>query len=145
MIYIAGDKHGYKVIEIVSNYLCEKGIEFENLGVKNDSEDMELQDMIPKVTKKVLEHTDNLGILTCGTGVGVEVGANKFSGIRACLATNEKIAQWSKVYDNCNILCLVGWEPDKIMIYQILDSFFKASYDGSKERLKMFEEFNKWH
>ncbi len=145
MIYIAGDKHGYTVVEIIGEYLRSKEIDFQNVGVQNDSQDMELQDMIPKVTNGVLEDVNNFGILTCGTGIGVEVGANKFSGIRACLATNEKIAQWARTYDNCNVLCLVGWEPDKEEIIKILDTFFNTSYDGNEGRLKMFEEFNKWH
>src|SRR5579863_8889688 len=106
MIYIAGDKHGYNAIKLVEDYLHTYNIEFVNLGVKSNEEEIKLEDMIPSITKKVLEKKENKGILSCGTGVGVEVGANKFSGIRACLATNEKVAEWSRVYDNCNVLCL---------------------------------------
>lgn len=145
MIFIAGDKHGYKAIQIIEDYLQLNKIEYLNVGVTTDEEDVKLEDLIPKITRRVLSDKNNLGIFTCGTGIGVEVGANKFSGIRACLATNEKIAEWAKVYDKCNVLCLVGWEPDKVNIHKILDSFFKAEYDGSEKRLKMFDEFNKWH
>jgi ribose 5-phosphate isomerase B len=105
---------------------------------------MRLEEMIPVITKNVLDRDDNIGILSCGTGVGVEVGANKFSGIRACLATNEKIAGWSRIYDKCNILCLAGWDCNKDQVNKILDAWFKSEYDGSEKRLKMFEEFNKW-
>ncbi len=145
MIYIAGDKHGNSAIKIIETYLHSKGTEYINLGVKNENEDMKLEDMIPAVTKKVLESKNNTGILTCGSGVGVEVGANKFSGIRACLATNEKIAEWGRTKDNCNILCLVGWEADKDAICKILDAWFSSEYDGSEKRLKMIAEFDKWH
>lgn len=145
MIYIAGDKHGYRAIKIIEGYLKSKNIDFRNLGVNSDNEDIRLEDMIPKVVSKVKDNEDNRGILTCGTGIGVEVGANKFSGIRACLATNEEVAEWSRVYDKCNVLCLVGWGVEKEKVYQILDKWFSAEYDGSEKRLKMFEEFNKWH
>ncbi|HUQ85790.1 MAG TPA: RpiB/LacA/LacB family sugar-phosphate isomerase [Candidatus Limnocylindrales bacterium] len=145
MIYLAGDKQGYDAVKIVSDFLDSKRIYYQNLGVKSSSEDLKLEDMIPSVTKKVLEEENNIGILSCGSGIGVEVGANKFSGIRACLATNEKIAEWAKVYDNCNILCLVGWNPDKANIEKIVSAFLNSDYDGSEKRLKMFEEFNKWH
>jgi len=145
MIYIAGDKHGFAAIQIVEDYLAAHKIESSNLGVQDKNEDIKLEEIIPKVTKKVLEDDKNLGILACGSGVGVEVGANKFAGIRACLATNPQIAEWSKVYDKCNVLCLVGWSPDKENIEKIVEAFLKAEYDGSEKRLKMFEEFNKWH
>jgi len=145
MIYIAGDKHGFAAIKAVEDYLKSRGVDYLNLGVKTKDEDLPLEAMIPRVIKKVLENDDNLGILSCGTGVGVEVGANKFSGIRACLATDEKIAKWSRIYDNCNILCLVGWDCKKENIFKILDSWFSAEYDGDKKRLKMFKKFNNWH
>lgn len=145
MIYIAGDKHGYRAIELVEEYLTSKNIVYENLGVRNENEDMLLEEMIPKVVKKVLDNDENTGILTCGSGVGVEVGANKFSGVRACLATNEKVAEFARVYDNCNVLCLVSWDSVKENVYKILDAWFGSAYDGSEKRLRMFEEFNKWH
>jgi ribose 5-phosphate isomerase B len=145
MIYIAGDKHGYNAIEFVKNYLSSHKIEYENLGVQNETQTMKLEDMIPAVTTKVKEKETNRGILVCGTGIGVEVGANKFSGIRACLATNEKIAEWSAVYDKCNVLCLVGWDIDQERTNKILDAWLNSVYDGSTKRLAMFEEFNNWH
>jgi ribose 5-phosphate isomerase RpiB len=77
--------------------------------------------------------------------VGVEVGANKFSGIRASLATNPQIAEYAAVYDKCNVICLVGWDDDKVKVHKILDAWIHAEYDGNEKRLKMFEEFNKWH
>lgn len=143
-VYVAGDKHGFNAIKIVVEYLKSHNIEFENIGVKSKSEKIKLEDMIPAMVKKILRNVQNVGILSCGTGVGVEVGVNKFSGIRACLATNEKIAEWSKVYDKCNVLCLVGWDPDKERVHKILDAWFNSKYDGDKDRLEMFKEFDKW-
>lgn len=145
MIFIAADKHGFNVAQYVEEYLQKNSLPYENLGVSTDQEDIELQDMIPPVVKKVLADSNNKAILICGTGIGVQVGANKFSGIRACLATTPQLAQWSRQYDKCNILCLVGWDEDKEKLNKILDAWFETEYDGSESRLKMFEEFNKWH
>ena len=101
MIYLAGDKHGYQAIEFVVSYLEKHQTKYKNLGVSSSSENIKLEDMIPSVTKEVLADVDSMGILSCGTGIGVEVGVNKFSGIRACLAHNSKIAEWAKTYDKC--------------------------------------------
>jgi ribose 5-phosphate isomerase B len=145
MIYIAGDKHGFPAIQMITTYLNNEGSLFENLGVKDSNGNIKLEDMIPAVIEKVKENEDNKGILVCGTGIGVEVGANKFSGIRACLATNEKLAEWAATKDKCNVLCLVGWDIDQGRINKILNAWLNADYDGSESRLEMFEAFNKWH
>ena len=145
MIYLGADKHGFKTLEAVFDYLKSHNLNYENLGIETNSEDIELEVLIPRVVKEVLKNTENRGILTCGTGVGVEVGANKFSGIRACLAVNEKVAGWSREFDDCNILCLPGWDMNKERISKILDAWFKTKYDGNPDRLKMFRVFNSWH
>ncbi len=145
MIYIAADKHGYKVIKMVEQFLKSNELNYQNLGVTSSKKDMKLEDMIPKVVKNVRKSKSNKAILSCGTGVGVEVGANKFSGVRACLATSPRIAEWSRVYDDCNVLCLVGWNSNKKEVNRILKTWFDAKYDGDKQRLKMFKTFNKWH
>jgi ribose 5-phosphate isomerase B len=145
MIFLGADSHGYKTISYVKEYLLEHKREFTNLGVENNSDEKKIEVIILDVATKVRSDEKNIGILSCGTGVGVEVGVNKFSGIRGCLATNKTIAKYAIEKDKCNVLCLVGWEPNKNLIFEILDTWFKSSYDGSISRLKMFEVFNSWH
>lgn len=144
MIYLGADKHGLKAIKFAEEYLKSKGVEFVNLGIQNEGENISLQELIPKITNKILKEKKNIGILSCGTGVGVEVGANKLKGIRACLATDEKIAEYARVYDNCNVLCLVGWDADEDKIKKILKTWLKSDYDGDAARLKMFDAFDVW-
>jgi|SRR3989339_335178 len=144
MIYLGADKHGYEALKIVKNYLTSKNIKFTNLGVTSENQDIKLEDLIPKVTKKILGLENNKGILICGTGIGVAIGANKIKGIRANLATDKTIAEWSVTYDNCNVLCLTGWKPKKINIEKIIQSFLNAKYDGSEKRLQMVKTFDTW-
>lgn len=145
MIYVGADKHGYKAIKIIVGWLKNNNYEFENLGVTDSDNDIKLEKLLPPIAKKVRGNDQNLGIVSCGTGVGVEVGINKFSGIRACLTDDSELAAWSKIYDNCNVLCLVGWRADKDKVEKILAKWLEAKYDGDKDRLKMMEEFNRWH
>ena len=144
MIYVGGDKHGYKAIEHVSDFLVSQKIEFINLGVQNENEDIKLEDLIPKIISEILKDKENKAILSCGTGVGIEIGANKFAGIRAVLATNEKIAEWSRTYDDCNVLCLVGWNTEKAKVEKIVDTWLKSNYDGNIDRLEMIKKFDSW-
>jgi ribose 5-phosphate isomerase B len=144
MIYIAGDNNSYNIIQNLEKYFKLKNLDYVNLGVKGSNEDMKLEEFIPDVVTEVLKNENNLGILSCGTGVGVEVGANKFKGIRACLATDEKIAEWSVVYDKCNVLCLAGWGAEEDKVIKIVKTWLNSEYDGDINRLKMFEVFDSW-
>lgn len=144
MIYIAGDKFGYPVVKWVSEYLTDKHILFENLAVSDSQSDEKLEIFLPKVASNVLSSADNMGIVSCGTGVGVEVGINKFKGIRACLANEPKIAKWARIYDKCNVLCIPGWETTKNQVFLILDEWFSNTYDGDSGRLNMFKTFDSW-
>jgi len=143
MIYFAGDIHGWKAISFVIAYFDERGIAYKNIGVKNSDEDMLLEIMLPQVAAEVKK--GNRAIVSCGTGVGVEVGINKFSGIRAVLAASPQIATWSVEKDNCNVLCLVGWQATQESVDAILDAWFAAKYDGSEKRTKMMKVFDTWH
>lgn len=145
MIYLAGDMHGWDAIRTVMKYLDEHGYPYENLGVKNAGEDKPLQIMLPPVAQKVKKNAEHSAIVSCGTGVGVEVGINKFSGIRASLAVSPQVASWAKEKDMCNVLCLVGWQASKTSIYAILDAWFGSVYDGSQDRLAMINAFDAWH
>ncbi len=145
MIYLGADKHGFKTISIVKEYLLLHKIKFTDLGVQAANDEKRIEHIISDVAKEVKNDSQNIGILSCGTGVGVEVGVNKFSGIRGCLATNKTIAKYAIEKDKCNVLCLVGWHPNKKTIHGILDTWFNSQYDGSKTRLTMFDIFNSWH
>jgi ribose 5-phosphate isomerase B len=144
MIYLGADKHGLKVITIVKDFLKENNYDYINIGIEKEGEDIRLQDLIPKAASHIIKSPENRAILVCGTGVGVAVGANKIKGIRASLATDKTIAEWSVVYDNCNVLCLSGWKADITLIENIVDAYLKAKYDGSEKRLKMMEAFDTW-
>ncbi|HLD04229.1 MAG TPA: RpiB/LacA/LacB family sugar-phosphate isomerase [Candidatus Nanoarchaeia archaeon] len=145
MLYIAADKYGYRTILFVEKFLKRKKLDYRNLGVTSDKEDLALQVFIPKIAKHIRRNKSNKAILSCGTGIGVDIGANRFSGIRSCLATNHQIARWSRVYDDCNCLCLAGWNTTEEKITKILSAWLSAKYDGNKARLQMFKAFDNWH
>ena len=135
-MYVACDKHGKKAISYVIEYLEQQHQSYENFFGP-------LETILPRVATGV--KNGHRAIVSCGTGIGAEVGLNKFSGIRAVLASSPQIATWSVEKDNCNVLCLVGWEATEESINAILDAWFSAKYDGNEKRLKMIEVFDTWH
>lgn len=144
MIYIAGDEHGFKAIQFIESYLRREKIPFKNVGVSSADEELSLEKMIPRIAKGVKKNKRNKGVLVCGTGIGVMIGANKIRGIRASLVTNQKLAEWCSMYDNCNVICLVGWDAKSPNIGKIMNAWLTTKYDGSKKRLKMLKTFESW-
>jgi ribose 5-phosphate isomerase B len=145
MIYIGADKHGFDVIQFVEEWLNKNGMNYENIGVENKKQELPLENLLPPIAEKLNGDENNKAIVCCGTGIGVEVGINKFSGVRAALVDDPEAAGWATIYDKCNAICLIGWRKNRKKVFSILNSWFNTEYDGSKDRLKMFEEFNTWH
>lgn len=142
MIFVAGDHYAVELVAQIADWLTANKKEFENLGSKSAEDKLGLTEMIPRVVEKVKADEGNIGILVCGTGVGVEVGANRFKGIRASLANTAQIAEWARNKDNANVLCLSSWAKPNVA--GVLDTWFNTEYDGDKNRLEMLKEFDDW-
>jgi ribose 5-phosphate isomerase B len=145
MIFIAGDKYGVELIALISEWLKRHDKEFSDLGAQSATEELLLTEMIPKVADNVKDSVGNSGIMVCGTGVGIDIGANRFRGIRAALANTPRLAEWARKKDNANVLCLSGWEEwDEAKVDELLKAWFNTSYDGSPARLEMLKTFDEW-
>lgn len=109
MIYLGSDHRGYNLKSILKDYLKELGYELEDMGAFELNPEDDYPDFALAVAKKVIENPDeNKGILICGSGVGVDVAANKVKGIRSALCFDAKQAQMSRTDDNTNILSLAS-------------------------------------
>jgi ribose 5-phosphate isomerase B len=139
-IAIAGDHYTVELVAEVSKLLKSKGIEIENLGTDNKDKKITLQDIIPAVVRKVKNGEVDFGILACGTGVGVEIGANRFKGIRASLCRDSEQAKNARIYDNANLLCLGSWYKDDVK--QIVEAWLSSCFDGNEKRTKMLQDFD---
>lgn len=105
-IYIASDHGGYDLKQIIKNFLKEEGYDADDLGTNSD-DSVDYPDYGKRLCKKVLG-SEGLGILICGTGIGMSITANKFKGIYAALCSDEYSARMSREHNNANILCLGG-------------------------------------
>jgi ribose 5-phosphate isomerase B len=93
------------------------------------------------VVKKVLKE-DYIGILICGSGIGVSMVANRFKGIRAALCRSPKEAMLSRQHNNANILCLGARINTIDQLKETTDAFLSGQFEGGrhKERLALFED-----
>lgn len=138
-IVVAGDHFTVELIDKLSRILEEKGYQVSNFGTRDPNVTISLQEIIPAVGRAVQSNEVDFGILACGTGVGVEVGANKLKNIRASLCRDAAQAKNARVYDNANILCLGSWYDDNFE--QILDAWLNNNFDGDPGRSQMLKDF----
>lgn len=139
-IFLGSDHAGVELKRELKDYLTEKfkGKE-ENfvldLGVfTNDSTDY--PDIAREVCEKVLENKGALGLLICGSGVGMSIAANKRDGIRAVLANNELTARMARQHNDANVLCMGERFTGKELAKSIVDAFLEASFDAEERHVR---------
>ncbi|WED20870.1 ribose 5-phosphate isomerase B [Vibrio sp. JC009] len=135
-IAIGCDHVGIEHKELVINHLESKGIEVEDLGAQS-TERTDYPQYGLAVANAVVNKQADLGILICGTGVGISLAANKVPGIRAVVCSDPYTASLSKEHNNTNILSfgsrVVGIELAKM----IIDSWLGAEFEGGRHQRRV--------
>ena len=104
-IFISSDHAGLNLKESIKTYLLKKNINFNDLGPNKD-ETVDYPDYAHKVAKKVKVDKNNVGILVCGSGMGMSIAANKHKNIRAAQCFNLKSTKLSRLHNDANIITL---------------------------------------
>ena len=93
-IFISSDHAGFKLKETIKDYLTNKKVKFVDLGPKDDNR-VDYPDYAHKVARRVKLSKNNVGILVCGSGTGMNIAANKHKNIRAAQCFNIKSTKFS--------------------------------------------------
>lgn len=134
-IFIAADHAGFELKGELIKYLNQRSIENQDLGC-NSKESVDYPDFAQAVSKKVLEE-DALGILICGSGIGMDIAANRFKGIRAALVYEPELAKLSKTHNNSNIIVLASRFTDTKKAKQILDTWLANKFEGGRHQKRV--------
>ena len=138
MIYIGADHKGYKLKEKIAKWLFEMEYEFTDLEATNYDPTDDYVKYAQEVASLVADDKEALGVLVCGSGVGVEVVANKFDGVRASVGKSVLQVKAGRIDDNMNVLALAAdftiEKEAKAMLISFLESRFSAK-DRYKRRL----------
>ena len=137
-IFIWADHGGFRLKEIIIEHLKTKNIEVEDCGC-HSTESCDYPVYAKSVAESVLK-TDSLGILVCGTGIGMSIAANRYSGIRASHCTDTFSARMTRMHNNSNILCLGERITGAGLAIDIVDAWLNAEFEGGKHqrRIEMF-------
>ncbi len=128
IIVIGSDKSGYPLRKALEKHLEEKGIKLIVYGPENEEEAVPFYEVAPLAAKDIQQGKADLGILICGTGMGMSQVANKFKGIRAAVVESTYGAKMSRVINDSNILCMGGWMIAPTLGIQMTDEFLNAEF-----------------
>ena len=131
-LYIASDHAGFAL----KSKLCDRFESLVDLGT-NSEESVDYPDFAHKLTNEVLKDAGNLGILICGTGVGMSMAANRVKGIRAGLVTNNEIARLIRQHNNANVLVLPGRFMDEEEAKKSVKTFIETEFEAGRHQARI--------
>ena len=111
-IFISSDHAGFRLKEDIKKYLKSKKLNFKDLGPVND-DSVDYPDFAHKLAKKIKLSKNNVGILVCGSGTGMNIAANKHKNIRAAQCFSTKSTKLSRLHNDANIITLGSRLIDK--------------------------------
>ena len=111
-VVVGADHGGFELKEQIETFLKDKGFHVYDIGTHN-TDSVDYPDISEKVCEKVLDNSGFLGIVVCGTGIGVSIKANRYAGIRAALVHSAFTAEMAKAHNNANVLCLGARTTEK--------------------------------
>lgn len=132
-ILIASDHAGLELKSIISDYLKKVGYDVFDYGCF-ENESVDYPDYAKKVCQKMEKKTNVLGILICGTGIGMSVSANRFKHIRAALCVNPDMARLAREHNDANILILGARIINEAIAISCLDEFIKSEFKGGRHQ-----------
>jgi ribose 5-phosphate isomerase B len=135
-IVIASDHAGVSLKRFVIAKLEEKGDEVVNLGT-DDNKSVDYPDYAKKLADHIKKHPDFIGVLICGTGVGISIAANRYKHIRAALCSNAEIAELARAHNDANVLVLGARTIDEKSALKILEIFLKTKFSGGRHSARV--------
>ena len=135
-VIIGSDHAGYQMKEKVVAHLLKRGIEVEDVGT-HDEESVDYTDFGKKVASKVSDASFDLGILMCGTGLGMSMVANRFPGVRAALANDLFSAIMSRRHNDSNILVMGGRLIGDTLALQLVDTWLDTPFEGGRHQRRL--------
>ena len=135
MIALGSDHAGFELKQHIIKHLEERNIEYKDYGPYSaDSVDYAVY--AEKTAKGVVGGECELGILCCGTGVGISIAANKVRGIRACCCSDKFSAEMTRLHNDANMLCLGGRVVTPEQGIELVDIFIDTPFSGEERHAR---------
>jgi len=130
-VILASDHGGFKLKEIIKKFLIKKRKKVLDLGTKNINL-VDYPDFAHLLSKKIKKNSKQIGILICGSGIGMNMVANRHKNIRAALCYNVKSTKLSRQHNNANVMTLGARLTNKNMAFKCVSVFLKTNFEGGR-------------
>ena len=130
-IFISSDHAGYNLKEQIKKRFKNKYI-FQDLGTDTSSKSVNYPDYAHKLCKKISKSSKNMGILVCGSGMGMSMAANRHKKIRAAVCYSVKNTKLSRLHNNANIITLGSRLTKKDTAFKCIEAFINTKFEGGR-------------
>ena len=143
-IAVGCDHGGLEHKNAIAEHLKSEGFEVEDFGIY-ENKSVDYPEIALKVANSIKNGANELGILVCGTGIGMSLAANKVNGIRAAACSEHFSAKYTRLHNNSNILCLGGRVIGIGTALELCDIFVNTEFEGGRHqrRIDMITEIEK--
>ena len=135
-IFISSDHAGFNLKEQIKKKFFRK-YKFQDLGTENSKKSVNYPDYAPKLCKKIESSTKNIGILVCGSGMGMSMAANRHKKIRAAMCYSIKNTKLSRLHNNANIITLGSRLINKNTAFKCIDIFMNTKFEGGRHKKRV--------
>ena len=135
-IAIGCDHGGFDHKNAIKEHLTERGFEVSDFGIY-ENKSVDYPDIAVKVGNAIAKGECELGILVCGTGIGMSLAANKIQGIRAAACSEHFSAKYTRLHNNSNILCLGGRVIGVGTALELVDLFVDTPFEGGRHQIRI--------
>ena len=135
-IAVASDHGGFALKEKVKEHLVQRGFEVDDLGTHSE-ESVDYPVYGKACGEAVASGKADLGVVVCGTGIGISIAANNVKGIRCGLCTSVEMAHLTKQHNNANILALGGRTTEPELALKIVDEWLDTEFEGGRHQRRV--------
>jgi len=135
-VILASDHAGFKLKESIKKFLLRKRKKVLDLGTKN-LKTVDYPDFAHLLSKKMKNNKNLLGILICGSGIGMDMAANKHKNIRAALCYNTKSAKLSRQHNNANVMAIGARLTKKNVALKCVTTFMRTNFEGGRHQRRV--------
>ena len=135
-IFISSDHAGYNLKEQIKKKF-HKRYHFQDLGTDSSKLSVNYPDYAHKLSKKVANSSNNVGILVCGSGMGMSMAANRHKKIRAAVCYSVKNTKLSRLHNNANIITLGSRITKKNIAFKCIEVFMNTKFEGGRHKKRV--------
>ena len=135
-IFIASDHAGHNLKKEILKKFSKK-LKFEDLGSNNSNKSVNYSDYAHRLCRKVVKNKSNIGILVCGSGMGMTMAANKHKKIRAALCYSVKNVKLSRLHNDANVITLGSRLTSKKLAFKCINVFLNTSFESGRHERRV--------